>query len=138
MTQAVIQIVPERLQYRPGEEIRGAVSWALERAPELAELRLFWQTKGKGDRDTATVATLVFEAPAAADTRPFTFAAPAFPYTFSGKLISLDWALELVLDPDGAQAAAITLSPSGEEIILHAPGGIAMEEPGKTPRWRKS
>jgi hypothetical protein len=44
---------------------------------------------------------------------------PLAPYSFSGKLISLIWGLELVLEPSQETARfEFTLSPTGEEIML--------------------
>jgi hypothetical protein len=49
--------------------------------------------------------------------------APSGPYSFSGRLISLLWALEAVAEPGGEVARReIVLSPSGEEVRLDAQG----------------
>ena len=109
-----------RLSFRPGEAIEGTVSWHLDEAPRSVELRLFWYTEGKGDRDLEIVTTLPFEAPGTEDRRGFQILAPAEPWSFSGKLISLTWALEAVAEP-GAKAARteILISPTGSEVWLH-------------------
>jgi hypothetical protein len=108
-----------RLSFQPGEAIEGTVSWQFAEAPRSVELRLFWYTTGKGDRDVEIAATFPFEAPGAEDRRGFRLAAPAEPWSFSGKLISLTWALEAVAEP-GAKAgrAEILISPTGAEILL--------------------
>lgn len=109
-----------RLSFRPGEAIEGTVSWRLDEAPRSVELRLFWYTEGKGDRDLEIVTTVPFEAPGAEDRRAFRLPAPAEPWSFSGKLISLTWALEAVAEP-GAKAGRteILISPTEAEILLH-------------------
>ena len=109
-----------RLAFRPGETIEGTVSWRLDEAPRSVELRLFWYTEGKGDRDLEIVTTFPFEAPGAEDRRGFRLEAPAEPWSFSGKLISLTWALEAVAEP-GAKAGRteILISPTGSEVRLH-------------------
>ena len=44
---------------------------------------------------------------------------PAGPYSFSGRLISLIWALELVAEPGNHVARVeITLGPDGQEVVL--------------------
>lgn len=106
-------------EYRPGEEISGAAHWELEQAPRSAEVRLCWFTRGKGTEDAAVVETIPFEAPQQGDVRTFSFRAPAEPYSFSGKLISLIWCVELVIQPgDRFQRAELTIGPQGKEVLL--------------------
>ena len=109
----------QRTAFSPGEEIGGAALWELDAPPTLAEVRLVWSTRGKGTEDAEVAATVVFDAPLAGDTRPFTLRLPAGPYTFSGKLISLGWALELVVQPGAhCDRVEITLAPGGAEVVL--------------------
>lgn len=105
--------------YAPGDELAGAALWELDSAPTLAEVRLVWSTKGKGTEDAAVVATIAFEAPQAGDTRPFSLRLPESPYSFSGKLISLVWAVELVLQPGNLHdRVEIVVAPQRQEILL--------------------
>ena len=105
--------------FRPGETIAGAVLWELEKVPALAEVRLIWFTRGKGTEDGATVETVTFDAAPAADTREFSFAAPNGPYSYSGTLIALIWAVEFVPKPGSEfQRVEITIAPDGKEITL--------------------
>ena len=105
--------------FRPGETIAGAVLWEFDTPPELAEVRLIWFTRGKGTEDGDTVATAAFDAPPAADTREFSFTAPNGPYSFSGTLIALIWAVEFVTTLDSEfQRIEITIAPNGKEIAL--------------------
>jgi hypothetical protein len=106
--------------FRPGEAVEGTVRWQLPEPPESIELRLFWSTEGKGDQDLEVVETIPFENPGALDRRTFRVRLPEGPYSFSGKLITLTWALEAVAEP-GEQAGNLRLvvSPAGEEIRLH-------------------
>jgi hypothetical protein len=109
----------QKTSFIPGEEIIGAVSWSVERQPKSAEVRLFWYTEGKGTRDVGVVNQQAFFDPKQNDERPFRFTLPAAPYTFSGKLISLLWAIELVIEPgDLSERLAIVVSPTGQEILL--------------------
>lgn len=105
--------------FRPGEPIAGAVLWELEKAPDIAEVRLIWFTRGKGTEDGATVETVKLDAPPAADTREFAFHAPNGPYSFSGTLIALIWAVEFVAKPGSQfERVEITIAPDGREIAL--------------------
>jgi hypothetical protein len=105
--------------FAPGEVVEGTVSWQLEEPAETLELRLCWFTRGKGDQDVGVVSTVPFPQPAPQDRRAFRVTLPAGPYSFSGKLISLVWALEVVAEP-GARAGRleITVSPTRQEILL--------------------
>jgi len=106
--------------FRPGDLVEGTVRWQLPGAPEEIELRLFWSTEGKGDQDLEVVETVPFHNPGALDRRTFRVRLPAGPYSFSGKLITLRWALEAVAQPgDHAGNLFLTVSPTGEEIRLH-------------------
>lgn len=106
--------------FRPGELVQGKALWQLDGPPESIELRLFWYTQGKGDRDVGIVESIPFSRLAAQDSCSFQLRVPEGPYSFSGKLISLVWALELVAQPgDQARRVEITVSPTGEEILLH-------------------
>ncbi len=118
-----LSITPQKqgTELRPGDEIAGEVSWQLDAQPKSVELRLFWFTRGKGTEDVGVAQTIPFDAPAVVERRPFHITLPDSPYSFSGKLITLAWALELIALP--AKEAArfeFTLSPTGKEIRLDA------------------
>jgi len=115
-----VETVDGTTSFRPGETVEGTVRWQLPEPPEGVELRLFWSTEGKGDQDLQVVETIPFADPAAEDRRAFRIRLPEGPYSFSGKLITLNWALEAVAQPgEEAGSLAITVSPTGEEIRLH-------------------
>jgi hypothetical protein len=62
-------------------------------------LRLFWFTRGKGIEDVSIVENLRLGQPLAQETRSFRFRLPQAPYSCSGTLISIVWALELIAYP---------------------------------------
>lgn len=123
-------------QFYPGEELAGEAAWRLDEAADALEVRLFWWTSGKGTQDVKVVGTHRIEAPDLDGQEPFAFTVPLHPYSFSGKLISLQWGLELVALPSGeAHRMDLTISPSGEEVLL---GNMALaEEPeaGSKTKW---
>lgn len=125
------EILPDRPFYKPGEEIRGRVSWTVETAPRSAQLRLFWFTKGKGDRDAETVETASFDLPQSSDSREFRFLAPEYPPGFSGQLISLIWGLELVLEPGGSTLTELVIGPEGRELQIDRPEWLEVPEPAR-------
>lgn len=111
--------------FLPGEMVEGTVSWQLDHPTQTVELRLFWYTQGKGDQDVGVVSTVTFASPELQDRRPFRVSLPDGPFSFSGKLISLAWALELVVEPGSrASRTEIMVSPTRMEILLSpAPPG---------------
>jgi len=112
----------DKKEFLPGEEVTVTASWNLDTSPKSVEARLFWFTRGKGAEDVNVIETKRLDAPRAIDTRPVRFVLPEAPYSFSGKLISLIWAIELVAAPAGeAERFELTLSPTGQEIVLGQP-----------------
>jgi hypothetical protein len=105
--------------FRPGETIAGAVLWEFEKPPATAEVRLVWFTRGKGTEDGGIAATVPFAEPPAADTREFCFEAPNGPYSFSGTLIAVLWAVEFVVTPGKEfERIEIVIAPDAREIAL--------------------
>ena len=118
MSDLEIRTRDDKTNYVPGEELAGEVSWRTDAAPREAELRLFWHTAGKGTQDVEVIETISFDSPARSDRRPFRFTLPESPYSFSGKLVSLIWALELVLASGETERLDIVISPTRNEIAL--------------------
>jgi hypothetical protein len=121
MSDLKILLRDERLNYRPGETIEGVAGWRLDKPPKSVELRLFWFTRGKGTEDVGVVNQMNFSEPQLEEGRKFSFTLPPEPWSFSGQLVSLIWALELVVQPDNQSTRVeIVMSPGGQEIQLHA------------------
>ena len=110
----------------PGTEVSGTVSWVLETDPTAVAVRIFWYTEGKGDRDLSVVEEIAAEMPGITGRLPFTFRLPPGPYSFSGTLISLLWAIEAVADPSGAAARTeLVVGPGGREARIDRPEDAA-------------
>ena len=111
--------------FRPGESIRVRALWLLEdglESIEAIEVRLLWHTQGKGDTDLAVVAIERIDQPGPHGAKDLAIRIPDRPYSFSGKLVSLSWHLEIVLVPSQvAQTFDIVVSPTGYEVSL---GGV--------------
>ena len=121
MTELRIDFAEHKSAFEPGEEITGNVSWSLEKAARAVELRLFWFTRGKGTEDAGVVQTIRFEQPLPQETRSFQLRLPDAPYSFSGKLISLVWALELIVSPSKEVARReFEMGPGAREIRLES------------------
>lgn len=106
-----------RMQFFPGDTVTGSASWRLDQ-PASLEVRLFWHTKGKGTEDVGLVDKVPLDSTPLAGSQQFRFQLPEGPYSFSGKLISLMWSLELVASSGEADRIDIVLSPTGAEILL--------------------
>jgi hypothetical protein len=105
--------------FAPGGQVEGRIEWGLDANPRALELSLLWYTRGKGTRDVRVLNTHRIDSPGAVGSDKFSFALPPGPYSFSGKLISLIWALELTCTPgDETARKEITVSPTGKEILL--------------------
>jgi len=114
-----INLRDNRKSFAPGEMLEGKAAWQMGQAPAKVFLRLFWFTRGKGTEDIEVISETVFDHPLAAESRPFKMTLPRNPYSFSGRLVSLIWALELVTsDNDTAITQEIVISPFGDEIDL--------------------
>ncbi|MHC4886360.1 MAG: hypothetical protein ACYTGH_14880 [Planctomycetota bacterium] len=121
MSEATIHLSEDRTNWYPGEILSGTVTWTMEKAPKQAKLRLYWRTSGKGTKDREVVRSLTLDAPAAQESRNFEIQLPLGPYSFDGRLISLDWGIELRLD-DTRSRKPFTLSMNGEPVELCSEG----------------
>ncbi|NNE92422.1 MAG: hypothetical protein HKN23_12305, partial [Verrucomicrobiales bacterium] len=89
-----------------------------------AELRLFFYTRGKGTRDVELVDLMVMHEPGISGRRAFAFNLPeGAPPSFSGRLVSVIWALEFHFDGEVTERFEFFVSPTGQEIDLYAHGG---------------
>jgi hypothetical protein len=113
-----------RTAFAPGETLTGTARWELDEPVESLELRLTWETAGKGTKDSSTVKSVFFPSPGLSGMQDFTMKLPDGPYSFSGQLITLSWALWLI--PKKSKQSGkfpIVISPTGREINLLKPDG---------------
>jgi len=121
MQPITIELEQNQTAFQPGDVVAGTAHWQIDPPPKQVECRLIWYTQGKGDQDAGLVEVLAFEQPSPVDHRTFRFTLPNGPYSFSGTLISLTWALELIMSPgDLCERKDITVAPAGHEILLQA------------------
>lgn len=114
-----IAVTDGRTAFEPGETIEVTAEWLFERQVDSVELRLVWYTRGKGDTDVSVVERVPFEFPSPSETRTIPLTLPMAPYSFSGKLISLCWSIELVADDgDASERLDITIAPNAQEVLL--------------------
>ncbi len=106
--------------FEPSEKVTGRVEWdGLERRPELLLISLLWYTEGKGTEDIQVVDDVKVVHPAPLGNHEFSLQLPDFPWSFSGTLVSLVWAVEVTFEPRGAvERVNLVAAPGGEEIRL--------------------
>ena len=123
MAELSIKTELDNLAYTPGETLRGEVGWKVDLVKNSngGEIRLFYYTSGKGNRDVETINTVSVAITVESGSQTFEFHLPSEPYSFSGKLVSLIWAVEFqVLESDENDRLEFVLSHSGQEIDLYA------------------
>jgi hypothetical protein len=113
-----INIRNNREVFKPGETIEGEIKWQLVKNPKELELTLYWHTQGKGTEDIGITETLKFDNPGSFGSDNFQFTLPKGPYSFSGKLISIIWTLELTASKIKETCCKnIIISPNENEIV---------------------
>ena len=114
-----IQLDAGRATYQPGEVLSGTVSWELAEPASGVEVRLFWYTSGKGSTDVRVVKAVQLASAGTSGSGRFKFVLPDEPYSFSGRLISLIWALEAVAQPgERPRRRDLVVAPGGDEVRL--------------------
>ena len=140
MSSITIKTELDNRKFTPGETLRGSVVWDARESGESAELRLFYYTSGRGTRDVEVVERVRWEQPGGAGQKTFSFDLPQGPYSFSGQLVSLTWALEFVLEP-GTETGRLefVLSPTAEEIDLYRyPIPEDLDDESAAKKWFRS
>ena len=123
MSTIKVQLDGDRTHFYPGEQLTGRGAWHLEEAPEAVEVRLLWHTSGKGTRDTNVVESIELQGEGVWGDDTFSIPIPDGPYSFSGKLVTLNWAIEIVAEPSNESfAIELTVGPQEGEIDLYAIG----------------
>ena len=119
-----------RTAFEPGVTIAGVASWQVDHVKSI-EVRLFWYTSGVGTRDAQVIESKPLANPLPMGQTRFSFQLPNEPYSFSGKLVSLTWAVELVVEPgDHSTRAEFVMAPGGVERSLGAPPAFSCPDCG--------
>jgi len=119
MSDLTLQFENGAAKFKPGETLRGLAGWRLDQPATSIDLRLFYYTEGKGTQDVVIIHTTSLDNPLQRGSHPFQFDLPATPYSFSGNLISLIWAVEMIVRPSNESTRLpFILSSNGEEIVL--------------------
>lgn len=107
-----------RTSFEPGESVGVTVRWLLEEPQDRLDVRLIWYTSGRGDRDLSLLHNEQIEVAERRGERTLRFALPGGPYSFSGTLISIIWAVEVIAASGESLSKPFTLAPGGKEIVV--------------------
>ena len=114
-----IKIKDNKDKFMPGEEIHGEVMWDLQKLPSKIEVKLFWFTAGQGGLDSEIVNSIELAAADLIGKQSFRFRLPLAPYSFSGNLITLRWAVDATAPPTAERSICeFVMSPSDNPIVL--------------------
>ena len=78
-----------RSAFEPGQTVPVTAKWNLQTPLDAVELRVVWNTAGRGDVDLQIAEAVRIESSHPSDTRQMTLTLPRQPYSYSGKLVSL-------------------------------------------------
>jgi hypothetical protein len=117
MTQLFIATPDGRTDFSPGQRAQFSATWEIDADVQRLEARLLWRTSGKGTQSGEVVAVHRFDNPSPKEFRPFEMVLPPSPYSFSGRLVSIEWYIELVILPgEQSNALPIVIGPGGREV----------------------
>lgn len=121
MVQMRIDLTGGRSGFEPGEIITGTARWeGAAHGVREAEIQLIWTTSGYGDPESCVAASMGFVNPMAQDQRPFQLRLPRTPYSMSGRLLAIDWAVRLMINRGAAMdRQPILVGPGGRATPLH-------------------
>lgn len=115
------------LRFHPGETMQGYVTIIPHKdiTCQHVYLRLLWHTKGLGDRFMRKIAEDdIFQGTLQKDTplrHEFTFTLPKEPWSYTGKLLSIVWGVEVQVDVPRARDLEEKTT-----FVLHPYGARAM------------
>ena len=112
-----IETANGQIGFSPGTMINGHVGWQLDHAPKKAVFRLFWYTEGRGTQDVGVIEETEIHVQQTQHEQAFQYQLPMEPYSFQSKLITLKWALELIVDKEVSRLD-LTVSPWTEPLVL--------------------
>jgi hypothetical protein len=136
MSDDVVTIAPTNgdTARKPGETIELTASWSLAAAPSSVVVRLIWFARGIEVSEGAVIASKNLPE-AVRGEYPVTFTLPKAPYSFTGKVVKLHWAVELIVGNAGTATWEFNLSPSGQAIVLKNATSTDATELTPDPVW---
>ncbi|MDX2108319.1 MAG: hypothetical protein SFY67_18140 [Candidatus Melainabacteria bacterium] len=115
-----IVLKDDKKRFLPFEVIEGKIKYDLSRPSKEITVDLVWTTMGKGTIDNYRADSSVISTMGSnRGEGNFRLNAPAGPYSFSGKLISIIWMISCGTENDKEIAEIeIVISPVGREVVV--------------------
>lgn len=133
-----VDLAPAMDSYAPGSKLRGRVTISSPTGPwkaDAIDLVLFWRTSGIGTRDSGVGASLSL---CEKDTelqshfaRDFEFDLPLHPYSYSGRLIKINWFIGLRVKKGWLSKQELELPIEVRPAVFEP--DITSPEPGAAP-----
>src|SRR5262249_13116359 len=109
-----------REAYRPGDTISGTLIRTADQPPQRILIRLFWFTSAIAQRQIGLIATKIINNPKPNDSTNFEFQLPEGPWSFSGTITGLDWAIEAIMFPSRFHTRVpFSFGPMGQRTSLY-------------------
>ena len=119
MDKISIQLKNDKISYCPGEKISGEVEWNFTQEVKDITINVFWYTEGIGEQDSEIAVNEIIKLPLKSDRQSFEIELPMGPYSYSGQITSLKWAIEATSLKDKVKAVKeFSMTPGNKEIIL--------------------
>lgn len=106
--------------FLPGEELMVVVSWVPQPSCRGFDLRLGWETEGKGTEDRETVLRDTWESELRGEMKKtIRWVLPRGPLSCEGSLLRIRWFVDCYINPAGIRARRdLILSAIGGPIVL--------------------
>ncbi|MCA9494525.1 MAG: hypothetical protein KC621_31575 [Myxococcales bacterium] len=106
-----VELSLDRTDFEPGEVVTGT---ARAQGRGRVVVSLLWYTAGRGTEDVGIVARQEGEVDGQASL-PFELRLPLEPWSFSGTLVSVSWAVEVSIEPNGGVTRQDIVSAPGRQ-----------------------
>lgn len=105
--------------FEPSEMVKGTIRWRLSQPPEKIIFHMGWYTEGRGSQDSCIEFEKEWDTAFDTGAEVFSCQLPHAPYSFSGKLIELNWYLSAETKKGRAYVRkTITLGPNKQSVQL--------------------
>lgn len=110
-------ILEQEGRVKPGDPLRGTISWRLDAEVNALRLQLFRCIANKRDESTSMERELSITSPAMMGQLAFSFDTPCSPCSYNGVLFTITWYLALFTEPATQEVRAdVVISPTGRPL----------------------
>ncbi len=104
--------------FNPSDTVSGTVTWDMagRKSPKIVIVRLLWFTEGKGSKNSMVVEQKRIAHPNPLGSDDFALKLPNFPWSYEGKLLTIQWVVEAQMNKEKASPIKIICGPNQEAI----------------------